>query len=92
MIHLNLPITKHFFDFTLGSLWNVQNQKKINEKKKLKKKKISTTARIEPGLPDSEFNDLPSFQADMLEKLAIKQRFKTSSTIVKMDLYIPWIS
>ena len=39
--------------------------------------------RIEPGSLDSESNALPLFQADMLEKVAIKQRFKTSSTIVK---------
>ena len=79
MMYLNLPITEHFFDFTLGGLWNVQIKRK---------KKDLPTSRIEPDLPDSEFNALPLFQADMLEKFAIKQRFKTSSTIVEMDLYI----
>ena len=64
MMHFSLPITKHFFDFTLGCLWNVQIQK--NEKKRKLKKKFSPAAGIEPVSLVSELNALPLFQADLL--------------------------
>ena len=62
------------------------------KKTKLKINFAHCIVGIKPGSPDSESTALPLFQADMLEIVAIKQRFKTSSSIVKMDFYIPWIS
>ena len=65
------------------------------QKMKIKKKKISPLAGIEPGSSDSESNALPLFHAGILENSAKKQRFEITSTIVKIlkrDLYIPGIS